>query len=80
MVCGTVRHNCVFDFHHVDPKTKSFGVSGSGITRAWSAVEAELKKCILVCANCHREISLGLYPEDKITKIHQEFWLKNSNK
>lgn len=75
MVCGCAKHPCVFDFHHVDPKTKSFGISGSGITRSWEAVQEEMRKCILVCANCHREISLGLHNDLVIAGIHEKFWL-----
>jgi len=74
MVCGISRHPCVFDFHHIDPRTKSFGISGSGITRSWEAVYAELQKCIMVCANCHREISLGLHDEEQIALKHSDFW------
>lgn len=59
VICGYCRDVSALDFHHIDPKTKSFGISDSGITRSWSQIEAELKKCVLVCANCHREIESG---------------------
>ena len=44
------------DFHHKDRTQKDFGISKSGITRSWEKVKQELDKCMLVCANCHREI------------------------
>lgn len=47
------------EFHHVNGK-KDFGISSKGYTRSWEKVKAELEKCILVCANCHREIHAGL--------------------
>lgn len=59
-VCGYDKHQGVLDFHHVDPSTKSFAISGGGFSRSWASIEAELQKCVLVCANCHREIELGL--------------------
>jgi predicted HNH restriction endonuclease len=48
------------DFHHVDSTKKEFGIGNSGYTRSWEKVKKELDKCILVCANCHREIHEGL--------------------
>jgi hypothetical protein len=60
VICGYDKHPGVLDFHHIDPSTKSFGISSGGLSRSWVKIEAELKKCILVCANCHREIELGL--------------------
>ena len=42
-------------FHHVDRTLKEFGIAAEGATRAWSEVVEELKKCILLCANCHAE-------------------------
>lgn len=60
MICGYHRCSAALDFHHVDETTKSFGLSQNGITRSWKRTQQELKKCILVCANCHREIHAGL--------------------
>lgn len=58
--CGYVRCSAALDFHHLDESTKNFGLSQSGMTRSWKRTKEELKKCILVCANCHREIHAGL--------------------
>jgi len=60
ILCG--YDNCIsaLDLHHIDPKTKEFGISSGGLTRAWSKVREEADKCILVCANCHREIHAGI--------------------
>lgn len=41
------------DFHHIDPATKSFNVA-SNYLRAWDKLVAEVHKCILLCARCHR--------------------------
>ena len=46
------------DFHHIDPSTKEFNISGG--TKAISKLKQEVDKCILVCSNCHREIHAGL--------------------
>lgn len=48
-------------FHHVDPATKSFALR-TARTRAIAAYRAEAAKCVLVCANCHGEIEVGLIP------------------
>ncbi|HEY4160629.1 MAG TPA: hypothetical protein VGM08_01050 [Candidatus Saccharimonadales bacterium] len=60
IVCGYSKHPGVLDFHHIDPTTKSFGISSGGLSRSWASIEIELQKCVLVCANCHREIELGI--------------------
>ncbi len=49
-----------YDFHHLDPKIKEAKVSSIGsLTRALK----EAAKCILLCANCHRETHAGYHPE-----------------
>ena len=43
------------EFHHTDPNEKDFGLSAKGLTHSWDKIKNELDKCILLCANCHRE-------------------------
>jgi hypothetical protein len=51
--CGFF-HIAALDFHHQDPSTKEGSVhtyiSGGQFAKAYR----ELKKCIVLCANCHR--------------------------
>ena len=58
--CGYNKCPDALDFHHLDPTEKEFGLASSGITRAWERVKKELDKCILLCANCHRELHYQL--------------------
>ena len=53
--CGYCKCLRALQFHHLDPKQKSFGVGACGHTRSWARVQEELSKCILLCANCHAE-------------------------
>lgn len=59
-ICGYNKCIGAMDFHHVDEEKKSFDLSSRGLTRSWARIEEEIKKCVLVCANCHREIHAGL--------------------
>ena len=68
-ICGYNKHQGVLEFHHVDAASKSFGISGGGYSRSWASIQAEMKKCVLVCANCHREIELGLIPYEMVCEI-----------
>jgi transcription elongation factor Elf1 len=52
--CGEADAACL-EFHHSDPSQKELGVIKM-ITRSMGAVLKELKKCVVVCANCHRRI------------------------
>lgn len=54
--CGYNKYIGALEFHHLDPAQKDFGISEKGHTRSWEKIKNELDKCILVCANCHREI------------------------
>tara|TARA_R110000822_G_scaffold53903_1_gene138679 strand:- start:801 stop:1364 length:564 start_codon:yes stop_codon:yes gene_type:complete len=53
--CGYDKCVDSFDFHHRDPKEKEFGIGGKGHTKSWDKIKKELDKCLLLCANCHRE-------------------------
>lgn len=52
--CGYDRYVGALEFHHLDPGEKDFSLSRSKLT-SFDKVKAELDKCVLLCANCHRE-------------------------
>jgi uncharacterized protein YbjQ (UPF0145 family) len=54
--CGYNRCIAALEFHHIDPKTKEFGIAQKGRTNSYEKALAEAKKCVLLCANCHREV------------------------
>lgn len=55
-ICGRTFAPPVYDFHHLDPTKKDFGIARQGISRSWERVKAELDKCQMLCANCHRVV------------------------
>lgn len=57
--CGYRGSPAALQFHHVDPATKRFSISRSGISRALASARAEAAKCVLLCANCHAEVEAG---------------------
>lgn len=57
--CGYNKCIQALEFHHLDPEEKDFSF-GKNPNRSWKDTRNELQKCILVCANCHREIHYGL--------------------
>lgn len=60
VICGYNRDIKALDFHHIDELSKEFGLSDRGMTRSWEKIKAEVEKCVLLCANCHREVHSGL--------------------
>lgn len=59
-LCGYDRSNAALHFHHLDPISKAFGVSGAGVTRSLASSRAEAQKCVLLCSNCHAEVEIGI--------------------
>lgn len=57
--CGYDRCIEALEFHHLDSQEKDFELSSVRHTD-FERVQDELDKCILVCANCHREIHAGI--------------------
>jgi hypothetical protein len=58
--CSGVVPDSLFEFHHWDARQKKFGISRDGLSRPWEAIAAELLKCVMLCANCHREVHAGV--------------------
>lgn len=52
--CGYCKNYAALEFHHLNPKEKDF-VWTKLRRMEWPEIVKELKKCVLLCANCHRE-------------------------
>lgn len=66
-ICGFNDFVEALEFHHIDPSQKEFGLSsGSSTTKSLEKQLIELRKCALLCANCHRGLHAGYLtlPED----------------
>lgn len=52
--CG-VNDIRVLEFDHIDPKTKAFSIARAiASTFSWERILAEISKCQILCANCHK--------------------------
>lgn len=76
--CGRCKNQFppeLYDFHHLDPSTKKFNLGAvRASARSWSSIVEELKKCVMLCANCHRGVETGLYSIPKDAKRFDEFY------
>ncbi|MBI5048125.1 MAG: HNH endonuclease [Deltaproteobacteria bacterium] len=55
-ICGYNKCREALELHHVNSDGKDFGISDKGYTRSWAKIKEDLDKCIVLCANCHREV------------------------
>lgn len=66
MRCGYDTCGAALEFHHIDPNQKDFTISNERL-KLIEAIE-ESKKCVLLCANCHREIHANLFDITEVVK------------
>lgn len=54
--CGRCGNNDyrVLEFHHLDGKNKDFSISLNYLNLGIEKIMQEIKKCDILCANCHR--------------------------
>lgn len=55
-ICGYNKCRNALSFHHVIPAQKLFNLESGSMCRNSDKIIDEFHKCILLCANCHREI------------------------
>ncbi|PLX21278.1 hypothetical protein C0584_03065 [Candidatus Parcubacteria bacterium] len=70
-ICGYNRCIQALEFHHLDSKSKDFGISAKGYTRSWKKVKEEIEKCIMLCADCHREVHEGITQLPQVIEVEE---------
>ncbi len=65
--CGYDKYQGALELHHTDPKEKDFNPSHLRKYSFDDRIKSELDKCILVCANCHREVHYEIKEKQKET-------------
>lgn len=69
-LCGYSGCKKALSLHHV--REKAFEVNSRALQFSWARVKAEIRKCVLVCLNCHAEIHDGLVSEDLVDSAWQK--------
>ena len=64
--CGYQDDIAAFEFHHEGGK--DFSISSKS-NRSWSVLEPEVKKCVLLCSNCHRIKHTGVRDESFLKSV-----------
>lgn len=73
--CKETSHICL-DFHHLNPKMKDWNISIlSRGANSIKTIQKEIKKCIVICSNCHRKLHAGLIRLDR-NAIKQQNYIK----
>lgn len=75
--CGYDKCLAALEFHHTDPLLKSAN-STFFLKWPWAKQLIELKHCILVCANCHREIHASIRKCPSGMSIKNHIFVKNN--
>ncbi len=68
-LCGYDRYHGALVFHHISPESKTFGVAEGGMARSLARLRAEVRKCVLLCSNCHAEVENGRSSISEVAQI-----------
>jgi len=78
--CGYDKCYDALEFHHIDPSKKDFSFGGYRASpKNLSSLIEELKKCIMLCANCHREVHANVRDLPKEHSLLNEYFLRSEN-
>ena len=60
--CGYNKCIRALCFHHIKSENKKFELNSRTImSHSWNEIEKEVKKCELLCSNCHAEHHFAIY-------------------
>ena len=81
-ICGYNRSQKALEFHHINPNEKefSFGKLRANPQGVNTLIE-ELKKCIMLCSNCHKEVHYnGLDIPKEYAILNEEYLISEAEK
>lgn len=70
-ICGYDKYIGALEFHHINPIEKKYGLSSGNCKSIETDIE-EAQKCILLCANCHREVEGGFIQKKLNSSFQKE--------
>jgi len=75
-ICGYSKCIKALEFHHLDPSKKDFSPgAGRASSKSWEKICIELRKCVMLCANCHREVHANILKIPKKTpKFNEKYF------
>lgn len=74
IVCGYDKCLNALEFHHTDPTQKEFKIFCNG-GKAFEKQISEIRKCTVLCANCHREYHAGLIHKELQPSFDEERYI-----
>lgn len=74
-ICGYNKSAEALHFHHVNPDEKEFSLAGVRANpKKWEDIVKELRKCVLLCANCHSEVHhSNLSIPENVARFNEEY-------
>lgn len=71
-ICGFKDFPEGLEYHHYDSTLKKFKINGENACRSWTSTVEEIKKCVILCATCHKGVTWGRLksPEPNIEIKH----------
>ena len=61
VICGYDRCSDALQVHHLNPSEKDFTFAHIRANpTSWAKIVEELRKCVLLCGNCHAEVHNGM--------------------
>ena len=72
--CGYDKNIAALEFHHINPSEKLFQIDSRHLSNTHiDKLKTEVDKCILLCANCHREIHNEQFEKENIPLLLEEY-------
>jgi predicted nucleic acid-binding Zn ribbon protein len=60
-ICGYNKCQDALELHHITPSEKDFSLGKiRAHSKSWNTIVIELRKCVLVCSNCHKEVHANI--------------------